>query len=213
MSLIVLSAGGHARVVIEALLSRGTRPSAVTDRDSARVGTMLGGIPITGPDEDILKMTIDQVKLANGLGNRASRSDSGLSCRRDLFQRFVALGYAFPVISHASAVIASDASLGEGAQIMAGAIIQPATWIGRNVLINTRAVVEHDCQVGDHAHIAPGALLCGAASVGEGAHVGAGAIVLGGISVGAGSVVAAGAVVAKDVEAGGFAGDDRVAHP
>jgi sugar O-acyltransferase (sialic acid O-acetyltransferase NeuD family) len=209
MSLIVLGAGGHARVLIEALLSRGNRPSAVTDRDCARVGTLLGGVPITGLDEDILRMRMDQVELANGLGNRASRSDSGLSRRRDLFQRFTALGYAFPVISHASAVIASNASLGEGAQIMAGAIIQPAARIGRNVLVNTRAVVEHDCQIGDHAHIAPGAVLCGAASVDEGAHVGAGAIVLGGIRVGAGSVVAAGAVVARNVEAGSFAGGDR----
>lgn len=209
MSLIVLCAGGHARVVIEALLSRGKRPSGVTDRDSTRVGTLLGGIPITGPDEDILKMKIDQVELANGLGNRASRSDSGLSGRRGLFQRFTALGYTFPVITHASAVIASDAALGEGAQIMAGAIVQPAARIGRNVLVNTRAVVEHDCQIGDHVHIAPGAVLCGAASVGEGAHVGAGAIVLGGISVGAGSIVAAGAVVAKNVAAGSFAGGDR----
>lgn len=213
MSLIVLCAGGHARVVIEALLSRGTRPVAVTDRDSARVGTSIGGIPIIGPDEDIWKMKIDSVELANGLGNRASRSDSGLAARRELFHKFAALGYAFPVISHASAVIASDAALGEGAQVMAGAIIQPAARIGRNVLINTRAVVEHDCQIGDHAHIAPGAVLCGAASVGEGAHVGAGAIVLGGVSVGAGSIIAAGAVVAKNVEAGCFAGGDRVVQP
>src|SRR5438552_11962370 len=98
MSLIVLCAGGHARVVIEALLSRGRRPSAVTDRDSARVGTFLGGIPITGPDEDILKLKVDSVELANGLGNRASRSGPGLSDRRDLFGRFAGLGYAFPVI-------------------------------------------------------------------------------------------------------------------
>jgi UDP-perosamine 4-acetyltransferase len=209
MSLILLCAGGHARVVIEALLSRGTRPSAVTDRDSARVGTLLGGIPITGPDEDILRLKIDQVELANGLGNRASRSGSGLSARRELFGRFAALGYRFPVISHASAVIASDASLGEGAQVMAGAVIQPAAIIGRNVLVNTRAVVEHDCRVGDHCHIAPGAVLCGGVVVGEGAHVGAGAVVLGGVSVGAGAVVAAGAVVSKNVEAGAFAGGDR----
>jgi sugar O-acyltransferase (sialic acid O-acetyltransferase NeuD family) len=209
MSVIVLCSGGHARVVIEALLSRGTRPVAVTDRDSARVGTSLGGIPIMGTDEDILKMTIDSVELANGLGNLASRSDSGLSARRDLFQRFAKLGYRFPVISHAAAVIASDASLGEGVQVMAGAIVQPAARVGRNVLINTRAVVEHDCQVGDHAHIAPCALLCGAVSVGEGAHVGAGAVVLGGVCVGAGSIVAAGAVVAKDVAAGAFVGRER----
>ena len=203
MSLVVLCAGGHARVVIEALRSRGTRPTAVTDRDSSRVGTFLGGIPIIGSDEDILEMQSDSVELANGLGNRASRSSPGLSGRRELFGRFAALGYAFPVISHVSSVIASDVSPREGAQVMAGAIIQPGALIGRNVLVNTRAVVEHDCQIGDHSHIAPGAVLCGGVSVGEGTHVGAGAVVLGGISLGVGSVVAAGAVVAKDVGAGG----------
>jgi sugar O-acyltransferase (sialic acid O-acetyltransferase NeuD family) len=208
MSLVILCAGGHARVIIEALRSRGACPTAVTDRDAARVGSFLGGVPIIGSDEDILVMKTDSVELANGLGNRASRMSPGLSGRRELFGRFTALGYAFPVISHVSAVIASDVSPGAGAQVMAGAIIQPGARIGRNVLVNTRAVVEHDCQIGDHSHIAPGAVLCGGVSVGEGTHVGAGAIVLVGVSLGAGSVVAAGAVVAKDVEAGSFAGGD-----
>jgi UDP-perosamine 4-acetyltransferase len=210
MSLIVLCAGGHARVVIEALLSRGIRPSAVTDRDVTRIGRTIVGIPIMGLDEDILKMDASSVELVNGLGNRASRADSGLSDRRALFGRFVALGYKFPVISHASAVIASNAMLGDGAQIMAGAVIQPAAGIGQNVLVNTRAVVEHDCRIGDHAHIAPGAVLCGGVSVGERAHIGAGAVVLMGVSVGAGAVVAAGAVIAKNVETGTFAGGDRI---
>ena len=209
MSLIVLCAGGHARVVIEALLSRGIRPAAVTDSDPARVGQSVGGIPITGPDEDILKMDANSVELANGLGNRASRADSGLSGRRALFERFAAVGYRFPVISHASAVIASDASLGDGAQIMAGAVVQPAAKIGRNVLVNSGAVVEHDCRVGDHAHIAPGVVLCGGVSIGESAHVGAGAVVLVGVNVGAGAVVAAGAVVTRNVAPGAFAGGDR----
>ena len=59
MSLIVLCAGGYARVVIEALLSQGRRPDGVTDCDSARVGTLIGGVPITGSDDDILKMRTD----------------------------------------------------------------------------------------------------------------------------------------------------------
>ncbi|MCA6121815.1 NeuD/PglB/VioB family sugar acetyltransferase [Bradyrhizobium sp. WSM 1704] len=209
MSVIVLCAGGHAKVVIDALLSRGIRPAAVTDRDAARIGESVGGIPITGPDEDILRMDATSVELANGLGNRASRSDSGLAGRRALFGRFAALGYRFPVVAHASAVIASDAVLGDGAQVMAGGVIQPAARVGRNVLVNTRAVVEHDCVVGDHTHVAPGAILCGGVSVGEGAHIGAGAVVLVGVSVGAGAIVAAGAVVARNVEPGGFAGGGR----
>lgn len=210
MSLIVLRAGGHARVVIEALLSRGICPAAVTDTDAARVGESVGGIPITGSDDDVLKMGVDAVELANGLGNRASRADSGLSSRRALFGRFSALGYRFPAIAHASSVIASDARLGDGVQVMAGAIVQPASRIGQNTLVNTRAVVEHDCVVGDHVHIAPGAVLCGGVSVGESAHIGAGAVLLVGIKVGAGAIVAAGAVIAKDVAAGAFAGGDRI---
>ncbi|MDA9519270.1 hypothetical protein XI06_02630 [Bradyrhizobium sp. CCBAU 11434] len=206
MSLIVLCAGGHARVVIEALLSRGIRPIAVAD--AARVGKVIGGVRITASDDDVLKMSADEIALANGLGNRASRRDSGLSDRRALFERFAARGYRFPVIAHASAVIASDAQLGDGAQVMAGAVIQPAARIGQNALINTRAVVEHDCVVGDHAHVAPGAVLCGGVSVGESVHIGAGAVVLVGVKVGAGAVVAAGAVVTRDVAAGGFAGNE-----
>ena len=210
MSLIVLCAGGHARVVIEALLSRGIRPLAVTDSDATLVGKAVGGIPVTGSDDEILKMSAEAIQLANGLGNRASRADSGLSDRRALFGYFSARGYKFPVIWHASAVIASDARLGDGAQVMAGAVIQPATQIGRNALVNTRAVIEHDCVVGDHAHIAPRAVLCGGVSIGESAHIGAGAVVLVGVRIGAGAVVAAGAVISKDVAAGGFAAGDRI---
>jgi sugar O-acyltransferase (sialic acid O-acetyltransferase NeuD family) len=209
MSLIVLCAGGHARVVIEALLSRGIRPAAVADRDVARVGEAIGGVPIRGSDDDILMMAASDVELANGLGNRASRADSGLAGRRALFGRFATRGYRFPVISHVSAVIASDAQLGNGAQVMAGAVIQPAARIGRNVVVNTRAVVEHDCIIGDHAHVAPGAVLCGGVSIGESVHVGAGAVVLVGVTVGAGAVIAAGAVVARDIEAAGYAGRER----
>jgi UDP-perosamine 4-acetyltransferase len=213
MSLIVLCAGGHARVIIEALLSRGIRPVAVTDNDATRIGEAVRGIPITGSDTELLKMSADSVELANGLGNRASRTDSGLSGRRALFGRFSALGYKFPAISHASAVIASDARLGDGAQVMACAVIQPAAQIGRNALVNTHAVVEHDCVVGDHVHVAPGAVLCGGVSIGESAHIGAGAVVLMGVRIGARAVVAAGAVVAKDVAAGGFAAGDRIGSP
>ena len=139
MSLIVLCAGGHARVVIEALLSRGMRPAAVMDRDIALMGRVVGGVPITGPDEDILKMSVDAGRARQRAGQPRLATDSGLSARRKLFGRFAALGYRFPVISHVSAAIASDATLGDGAQVMAGAIIQPAARIGRNVLVEYRA--------------------------------------------------------------------------
>lgn len=206
MTLVVLCAGGHASVVIEALLSTGTRPDFATDQSPSLVGKLIQGIPIKGPDAAVLEMPVETTELVNAMGNRATRSDSGLSRRRDLFCRFDKLGFRFPVIAHRSAIVASTVQPGDGCQVMAGAVIQPRAQIGRNVLINTRAVVEHDCHVGDHSHIAPGAVLCGGVLVGESVHVGAGAIVLGGVRLGAGSVVAAGTTVTRDIEGGCFSG-------
>jgi UDP-perosamine 4-acetyltransferase len=191
-------------VIIEALLSRGVIPVAATDSDPSRKGHSLLGVPIIGSDDHVLGMAAEATQLANGLGNRASRTSSNLSNRRRLFDRFAAMGYAFPIVAHASAVVASDATLGAGAQIMAGAIIQPGVRIGRNVLVNTCAVVEHDCVVEDHVHLAPASVLCFGVRVGQEVHVGAGAIVLPQVNLGSGSVVAAGAVVANDLEPNSF---------
>jgi UDP-perosamine 4-acetyltransferase len=191
-------------VVIEALRSRGVTPVAATDSDPSRKGHSLLGVPIIGSDDRVLGMAAGATQLVNGLGNRASRTCSNLSNRRRLFDRFAAMGYAFPVVAHASSVVASDAALGPGAQIMAGAIIQPGARIGRNVLVNTRAVVEHDCVVEDHVHLAPGSVLCFGVRVGEEVHVGAGAIILPQVRLGSGSVVAAGAVVTSDLEPNSF---------
>jgi sugar O-acyltransferase (sialic acid O-acetyltransferase NeuD family) len=204
MSLVVLCAGGHASVVIEALRSAGADPIAATDSDSAKQGKSILGIPIIGSDQHVLTMAAGTTQLANGLGNRASRTSSNLSNRRQLFDRFSSLGYEFPVISHRSAVIASNAFFGVGSQIMAGAIIQPGVRIGCNVLINTGAIVEHDCTVGNHSHLAPGSILCFGVSVGEEVHVGAGAIILPRVKLGSGSVVAAGAIVASDLDPNSF---------
>jgi len=168
----------------------------------------MSGVEIIGTDEQVMAISASEIELANGLGNRAARSNSGLGARRALFERFCALGYRFPVITHAASIVASDAELKAGAQVMAGAIVQTGAKVGCNVIVNTGAIVEHDCRVGDHGHIAPGATLCGGVVVGEEVHIGAGAVVLNGLSVGHGAVITAGAVVTADVGNHGFAAVD-----
>ena len=202
MSYVVLAAGGHAKVVIEALRTAGLAIAGATDADAARKGTRFCGVPILGDDESLRRIGPAETMLANGLGNRASASGPGLERRRSVFEAFSGLGFAFPAIRHASAVVASDAELEPGAQVLAGVVIQPAARVGRNTIVNTRAVVEHDCVVGAHCHIAPGALLCGGVSIADGTHVGAGAVLLQNVRIGVGVVIAAGVVVDRDVADG-----------
>lgn len=194
---LLVGGGGHAKVLVEALLAGDAVIAGIVDADPARQGKDVLGVPVIGGDEVAGEYPAGEIRLVNAVGS------TGLPVvRRGIFERFAARGFRFASVAHPSAVIASDVELGEGAQVMAGAVIQPGCRIGANTIINTRASVDHDCVIGDHAHIAPGVTLSGGVTVGEGCHIGTGATVIQGITIGEGSVVGAGAVVTKDVAAG-----------
>ena len=195
MTVLVIGAGGHAKVVIEAVRRMSQQIIGATDADPAKHGSICQGVPVLGGDEAAREHQPGEVLLANGIG----QSPDG---RRAAYRRFKEGGYDFLTIVHPSATVAAGADLGEGAQVMAGAVIQPAARIGNNAIINTNATVDHDCTIGEHAHIAPGAVLCGAVTVGDGAFVGAGATVIQGITIGADALIGAGAVVIGDVAPG-----------
>lgn len=194
--IVLLGAGGHARVVLDA---------ARTMADVEVVGLLdpnakgsLDGLPILGTD-DLLPSLRDR-GVTHAVVSVGSVKPSDL--RLQLFERILAAGLATVAIVHRAAVVSPFATVGEGTVVFAGAIVNPGAVIGRNCIVNTGAVIEHDCKVEDHAHISPAAALGGAAFVGRGAHVGIGATVLQGRRVGARALVGGGAVVVSDVPEG-----------
>ena len=193
-AVILVGGGGHGRVLLEALRRSGVIVAGVVDRDPAAAARL--GLPGLGDDAAFLASAQPGALLVNGIGGMA---DTGL--RRAVFERFLAAGFRFATVIHPSAVVAEDVALGDGAQVMAGVVIQPGSRIGANAILNTRCVVDHDCVIGAHAHIAPGAVLAGGVEVGAGAVVGTGASVRPLMRIGEGSVVGAGAAVVAMVPA------------
>lgn len=196
---VLLGAGGHARVVLDALTAMG-RPCAGV---AAPADPGFDRIPWLGDDAAVLAAGHREAAL--GIGGRPRRGDPGIEPRRALYLRFRLAGVVFPPALGRGVVIAPDVALTDGAQVMAGAVVQTGTRLGLSVLVNTGARIDHDAVLEDHAVVAPGAVLCGGVRIGAGAWVGAGAVVLEGRSVGAGAVVAAGAVVTRDLPDGGLA--------
>jgi sugar O-acyltransferase (sialic acid O-acetyltransferase NeuD family) len=194
---IILGAGGHASVLIDALQQTGTEIMGITDPDETLWGQELMGIEILGDDTKILDIHPDRVELVNGLGSIKSTS-----ARQNLFETWHNKGYSFASVIHPKAVLASSTKLAEGVQVLAGAIINPNTSIGANTIVNTGAILEHDCIIGNHVHIAPGVRMAGKVRVGDGAHIGIGCTILQNLSVGDGCVVGAGAVVLHSIQAG-----------
>lgn len=195
--LLLLGAGGHAKVVLDALFSSGSKPSACLDPDPKLKGDALSGVPIPGGEELIGDFPSSKYELINGVG--APRDNQR---RKEVFERFRSQGYEFPPVVAPSALCSGSASLGAGAQILTRAVVHPGAVIGENAIVNTGAIIEHDCVIGDHAHIAPGAILCGGVRVDAEGFIGSGAVVLPGVRVGRKALVAAGVVLRKDLPAG-----------
>ena len=187
----LFGAGGHARVIIDAIAAEGKqRIAGALDDNISLHGSHVDGVPIVDAitTETIRRLGIRRAILAIGDNRR----------RANVAQRLDGL-VEWAHIIHPQAHVGAKVSFGEGTVIMAGAIVQTGTRLGKHVIINTGATVDHDSLVNDFAHIAPGAHLAGNVVIGAGSLVGIGASVVNGTHVGSWGTLGAGAVAAGNI--------------
>ncbi len=187
---VVVGAGGHARVVMDALLSceHAQNSYVFADDDVALHGVEMLGIAVLVASTQLVQ-----------IGTRFHVAVGVNQTREMLFHRCVDSGGIPFTVTHPHACVSQFANVSEGCFVAARAVVAPASIIGVGVIINHSAVVDHDCRIGDFSHVAPGATLSGGVVLGRSVLVGAGARVLPGITIGAEAVIGAGAVVTADV--------------
>jgi UDP-perosamine 4-acetyltransferase len=191
--IVVLGAGGHALVVLEALDALGWPVAGLLDqrRDAAPVL----GRPVIGTPDLLPTLRAQGITAAVvAVGNNADRLALGQAALR--------AGLDLPALLHPGAHVSPKAEVAPGAQVMVRAVVGPLSVLGMLALVNTGAVVEHECIIGQATHVASGAVLCGGVRVGARVLIGAGARVAPGIHVGDGATVGLGAGVVRDVSAG-----------
>jgi UDP-perosamine 4-acetyltransferase len=197
---IVIGSGGHAKVVLDLLLERGEQVICLADIDKNKTGSFILGVEVMEEVDVLDKYKPDTVNLALGIGVSSSNLIDGLSERCCIAEKFEKLGYCFPSITHPKAIISRDCILEEGAQIMAGSVIQPGCHIGKYVVVNTNSSIDHDCVIGEGCHIAPASCLSGTVIIQVFAYIGAGSTVNNNISIGSRSIVGSGSVVVDDID-------------
>jgi UDP-perosamine 4-acetyltransferase len=178
--LLVVGAGGHAKVVINAAEEAGFEIAGVIG--TASDAREILGHPVSGGRGGI---QADVFVVAIG--------DNALRAR--YFAEYRSSGLAPTSVVHPSAIVGRDITIGGGTFIAAGAIVNAGARIGADTILNTGCSVDHDCVIGDHSHIGPQVGICGGVTLGEGVLFGVGACASPGASVGAWSVVGAGAAV------------------
>lgn len=189
--IVVLGAGGHAKVMIEACRSIGRPVRGLLAPEDAE---SVLGVPVLGNDTRLADPDfLTDIEILIGIGTPEPH--------RRLTETAERAGARFASVSHASATVSPSAAIAEGVFVNAGAVVNAEARIGAHCLINTGALIDHDCRLERGVNIAPGAVLAGGVQVGEHAFIGLGARIAPGVTIGAGAVVMAGAVVLSDVEA------------
>lgn len=193
--LILLGAGGHAKVLVGLVEALGRNFAGVCDPVLAQANLCdWRSIKVLGDDSALARFDPEEFELVLGFGPTPNSTK-----RADVFNALVERGYHLPSLVHPSAIVDRTAAINDGVQVMAGAIIQPDCLIGMNAVVNTSASVDHDTVIERDAHIAPGAVLCGGVKIGVGAFVGASATLLPLVEIGAHSLVAAGSTLARSL--------------
>jgi UDP-perosamine 4-acetyltransferase len=195
-NVILLGAGGHAKVVIEILQANGETV------DYCVSGThgpdTCAGVSVLEGDEHLpLLRHKGYGRAFVAIGSNAIRQRMADVVRRVGFQLINAIS--------PHAIISPSAQLGGGIAVMAGAVINAASVIDDLVIINTGATIDHDCHIGRGAHIGPQCALAGNVTVGEGTFLGTGAKAIPGIQIGRRGTVGAGAVVIRNIPDGAVA--------
>ncbi len=190
----VLGAGGHAKMVIETLVSM-DRYELYGCLDTASTSEKLLGFPIFPENPQTLATLLDaKAHALVALGDNKLRQRVTLKLQE--------LGFSFATAIAQSAYVSPSAIVGSGTVIMPKAVVGASAKIGQGVVLNTASSVDHDVDIGDFVHVAPGCHLAGNVRVEQGAMLGIGTCVIPERHIGAWAILGANSTVVRDVPAG-----------
>lgn len=188
----IIGTGGHSKVVLEALASRGPLSSVIFFTRSLPDGHFFKSYTVTADDEEMFKSYHSDIdKWHAAIGDIVIRERK----LNELFKRKLDV----PGIIHSQSFFSPSASLGQGSFINAGAVINADARIGKGCIINTSASVEHDCRIDDFVNIGPGSHLAGQVTIGSHTDIGTGVIIIPQVIIGKGCIIGAGSVVVRDI--------------
>lgn len=188
---VILGASGHAKVIADIIKKSGDDVVGFLDDNLELQGKTIYDNKIvlgTTKEDDVKKF--EEYDFIIGIGNNR--------VRKIINDKYPNIKWYTAV--HPSSIIANEVEIGEGTVIMAGAVINPGTKIGKHCIINTCSSIDHDNVLEDYVHISPGSHLAGTVKVETGTWICAGVTVINNIIIGENNIIGAGATVIKDIE-------------
>jgi sugar O-acyltransferase (sialic acid O-acetyltransferase NeuD family) len=138
---ILIGAGGHGKVVLDAVLSNpNTGIKIIGFLDDGDIKE-IHGIKKLGNIKDFVNFKDKKFHIA--IGNNVFRE----RLSKEIGENNLV------TIIHKTAYVSSMSNVGNGSYIGAILVINPQCKIGKGCIVNTGTIVEHDCYIGDYSHL------------------------------------------------------------
>lgn len=187
--IVIMGASGHGKVVADIAKLNGYKEIIFLDDDITK--TKNGKYDVAGTTADIDKY-LEQYDFIIAIGNN--------EIRKKLTKQLDAKNIIQPVLIHPSAVVDSTVTISSGTVVMANAVVNVETKIGKGCIINTAATVDHDGNIADFVHLSPGVHIAGTVNIGANTWVATGASIINNLDICNSCIIGAGAVVVKDIK-------------
>jgi len=195
--IVIIGAGGHAKVVIEIINSIGDYEiiGVVAREDEEK--DKIQEYKVFKGDQYLDMFFKDGIKnAAIGIGGFR---DNHL--RKEMFTKVKQIGYKLPPLIHPSVIISSSVSIGAGSVVYPGVIINSEVEIGENSIIATGSSIDHETIIQDHVLISAGVTVGAYVTVEKEALLALGCKVVSGMTIGERVLIASGAVVVHNLSA------------
>ena len=196
--LVIIGAGGHGKVVADIAIKMNQWRNFYFLDDNRALKHVLG-YNVLGRISDYREFINNDTDIFVAIGDNRLRE-----VIQDNLEK---AGASIPTLIHPNAVLGIDVEVDSGTVVMAGAVINCCTKIGKGCIINTGATVDHDNVIDDYVHISPGVNIGGKVHIGKGTWLGIGSKVINNIGITGGCVIGAGTVVIRYItEQGTYVG-------
>lgn len=149
--IVIIGAGGHGKVVCDAIIAQNMYEVAGFVDLSIAVGEVVANnfkVIASQKDISILKKFADHFIVA--IGNNP--------IRKKIFED-AKLVLEPAIIIHPTAVVGSNVSIAKGCVVLANAVINASSSVEHNTIVNVGTVIDHDCKIGANVHLSIGTMV------------------------------------------------------
>jgi sugar O-acyltransferase (sialic acid O-acetyltransferase NeuD family) len=149
--IIIIGAGGHGKVVADAILKANSfELIGFVDANTPIGTTIFSDYKVIERQENVESLINDETMFVLGIGNTQIREN---------ISKQLSSNISWATIIHPSAIIGKDVNIGKGSVVLANVVINIGSKVGDFAIVDSGVIIDHDCEIGNFCHLSIGTVI------------------------------------------------------